>query len=105
VSRRRAPRPASNALRSALQRAAPKTRLAAVQGCWEEVVGERVAAVSRPASERDGTITIACSDPVWVEELDLMQDRFLKALRERLGDEAPRALRFRVEDETPPRAR
>jgi predicted nucleic acid-binding Zn ribbon protein len=100
MSRRRAPRPAADALRSALRRAAPKTRLAAVQACWEEVAGERVAAVSRPASERDGTVTIACSDPVWVEELDLMQDQFLGALRERLGDEAPRALRFRVEDET-----
>jgi predicted nucleic acid-binding Zn ribbon protein len=98
VSRRRAPRPASSAFRAALQRAAPKTRLAAVQSVWEEVVGERLAAAARPVSERDGAVTVACADPVWAQELDLMQERLLGGLRERLGDAAPRTLRFRVED-------
>jgi predicted nucleic acid-binding Zn ribbon protein len=98
MSRRRAPRPASSAFRAALQHAAPKTRLAAVQSVWEEVVGERLAAAARPVSERDETVTVACSDPVWAQELDLMQERLLRGLRERLGDAAPRTLRFRVED-------
>jgi predicted nucleic acid-binding Zn ribbon protein len=97
MSRRSAPRPALSAFRVALQRAAPKTRLAAVQAVWEEVAGERVAAVARPTSERDGEVTIACSDPVWAQELDLMQEQFRERLRERLGDDAPRILRFRVE--------
>lgn len=99
MSRRRAPRPAAEGLRAALQGAAPKTRLAAVQAVWGEVVGERVAAVARPVSERDGTVTVACTDPVWVEELDLMQTQIQHRLRERLTDKAPRALRFRVADE------
>lgn len=94
MSRRRAPRPAATAFRNALQRAAPQTPLAAVQAVWADLVGERVAAVSRPDSERDGTITIACSDPVWAEELDLMQEQLLSGLRERLGDDAPQSLRF-----------
>ncbi|MEX0973466.1 MAG: DUF721 domain-containing protein [Solirubrobacterales bacterium] len=98
MSRRRVPRPASSAFRAARQQAAPKTRLAAVQSVWDEVVGERVAAVAQPVSERGGTVTIACSDPVWVEELDLMQEQFGRALRERLGDAAPVSLRFRVKD-------
>jgi predicted nucleic acid-binding Zn ribbon protein len=99
VSRRRAPRPAGEALRSALQRAAPKTRLAAVQAVWEEVVGERLASAARPVSERDGTVTIACVDSVWADELDLMRGQLEGGLRERLGEEAPSALRFRVEDD------
>jgi predicted nucleic acid-binding Zn ribbon protein len=99
MSRRRVPRPASTAFREALQRVAPKTRLAAVQSVWAEVVGERLAAAARPVSERDGTVTIACSDPVWTQELDLMQERLLRGLRDRLGDDAPRSLRFRVEDD------
>jgi len=99
VSRRRTPRPASTAFRAALQRAAPKTRLAAVQSVWGEVAGERVAAAARPVSERDGTVTIACSDPVWAEELDLMRERLEGGLRDRLGEDAPRSLRFRVEDD------
>jgi predicted nucleic acid-binding Zn ribbon protein len=97
MSRRRVPRPASSAFRAALQQAAPKTRLAAVQSVWEEVVGESLAAAARPVSERDGAVTIACLDTIWVQELDLMQEQLQRGLRDRLGDDAPRSLRFRVE--------
>ncbi|HEX6688247.1 MAG TPA: DUF721 domain-containing protein [Solirubrobacterales bacterium] len=96
MSRRRVPRPASTAFRAALRQAAPKTRLAAVQSVWEEVVGERLAAAAKPVSERDGAITIACADPVWMQELDLMQEQLQSGLRERLGEDAPRSLRFRL---------
>jgi predicted nucleic acid-binding Zn ribbon protein len=98
VSRRSAPRPGAGAFRAALDRAAPRTALAATQSVWAEVVGEQVAAVTQPVSERGGEVTVACADAVWAEELDLMQARLLAALRERLGDAAPKALRFRVRD-------
>jgi predicted nucleic acid-binding Zn ribbon protein len=98
MSRRRAPRQASTAFRTALHRAAPKTRLARVQSVWTEVVGERVAAAARPVSERGDTVTVACSDAVWAEELDLMSEQLERGLRERLGEDAPKSLRFRVED-------
>jgi predicted nucleic acid-binding Zn ribbon protein len=99
MSRRRTPRPASAAFREALGRAAPKTRLAAVQSVWAEVTGERTAAMARPVSERDGVVTVACVDSVWAQELDLMQGELQQSLRSRLGDDAPRSLRFRVESE------
>jgi predicted nucleic acid-binding Zn ribbon protein len=98
MSRRPAPRPAAGALRAALERAAPRTRLAAVQASWEEAVGPRVAAVARPVGERGGTVTVSCDDPVWAEELELMQEGVLDALKQRLGKDAPRSLRFRAED-------
>jgi predicted nucleic acid-binding Zn ribbon protein len=98
VSRRRAPRPASSALREALDRAAPKTPLAALQSAWSDVVGERIAAVAKPVAERAGEATVSCSDSVWAQELDLMQGQLLERLRERLGEQAPKTLRFRVED-------
>ena len=98
MSRRRAPRPAAQALRSALERAAPATPLAAVQAAWGDAVGERVAAVAEPVSERGGTLVVRCEDPVWAEELELLQDRLLERLEEALGERAPKALRFRVED-------
>jgi predicted nucleic acid-binding Zn ribbon protein len=69
-----------------------------VQSVWAEVVGERVAAAAHAVSERDGAVTIACSDHVWAQELDLMRERLERGLRERLGEDAPRSLRFRVED-------
>jgi predicted nucleic acid-binding Zn ribbon protein len=100
MSRRSAPRPASDAFRAALQQAAPKTRLAAIQAVWEEVVGERLAAAARPLSERGGVVTIVCIDPVWAQELDLMQEQLQAGLRERLGEDAPRTLRFRLKDAT-----
>lgn len=98
MRRRRAPRPAAGALRAALERAAPRTRLAAVQLVWAEAVGERLAAAARPVAEREGAVVVGCSDPVWAEELELMQEQLLERLRERLGEEAPQALRFRAED-------
>ncbi len=99
MSRRRAPRPAGTALRGALERAAPKTPLAALQSVWPELVGERIAAVARPVSERDGVVTVDCSDSVWAQELDLMQAQLLERLRERLSERAPQSLRFRVRDD------
>jgi predicted nucleic acid-binding Zn ribbon protein len=85
-------------LRAALERAAPKTRLAAVQAAWAETVGESLAAAAQPVSERDGAVTIECADPVWAEELDLMQGQLIERLRDRLGEQAPRSLRFRAKD-------
>lgn len=98
MTRRRAPRPASTALRTALDQAAPKTPLAALQGAWAEVVGEQIAAVTSPVSERAGEVTVSCSDSVWAQELDLMQGQLLERLHERLGERAPGSLRFRVQD-------
>jgi predicted nucleic acid-binding Zn ribbon protein len=98
MTRRRAPRPASSALRAALDQAAPKTPLAALQTAWAEVVGEQIAAVTNPVSERAGEATVSCSDSVWAQELDLMQGQLLERLRDRLGERAPKSLRFRVQD-------
>jgi predicted nucleic acid-binding Zn ribbon protein len=69
-----------------------------VQAAWAEAVGERVSVVAQPVSEQEGTVVVDCSDPVWAEELDLMQGELLERLQERLGEQAPRSLRFRVKD-------
>lgn len=97
MSRRRAPRQASTAFRAARDRAAPRTGLAAIQAAWRNAVGERVAAVASPVAERAGTLTVDCSDAVWAQELDLMQERLLERLREELGERAPKALKFRLQ--------
>ncbi len=98
MSRRPAPRPAGTALRAALERAAPKTPLASLQAAWSEVVGERIAAVAAPVSERGGEVTLSCTDSVWAQELDLMQAQLIERLRDKLGERAPKSLRFRVND-------
>lgn len=98
MTRRRAPRPASSALRTALEQVAPKTQLATVQAAWDRIVGEQIAAVARPVAERDGAVVVHCADPVWAQELDLMQEQLLLRLREELGEAAPEGLRIRVKD-------
>jgi predicted nucleic acid-binding Zn ribbon protein len=100
MSRRRAPRQASAAFRAALDLVAPQTGLAAVQGAWARIVGPGLAAVANPVSERAGTLTIEVSDSVWAQELDLMQNQLLERLRAELGDSAPRALKFRLQNDT-----
>jgi len=99
VSRRRVPRPAASALRTALEQAAPKTPLATLQATWSAAVGERIAAVATPVSERGGEVTVSCTDSVWAQELDLMQGELLQRLHELLGEHAPRTLRFRVSND------
>lgn len=96
MSRRRAPREASAAIRAARDQAAPRTSLAATQAAWGRLVGEQLAAVATPVSERGGTLTVECADSVWVQELDLMQGQLLERLRGELGELTPSALRFRV---------
>jgi predicted nucleic acid-binding Zn ribbon protein len=97
VSRRRAPRQASEAIRAALTRAAPKTGLASLQAAWAEAVGPQLAAVATPVSERDGEVTIECANTVWAQELDLMQGQLLERLKVHLGESAPSRLRFRTD--------
>ncbi len=99
MSRRRAPRPAANAFQAALHQVAPQTPLAAVQAAWANAVGEQLAARATPVSERDGTVTVECVDAVWAQELDLMQGTLIERLREQVGEQAPEALRFRVNSE------
>ena len=99
MSRRRAPRPAAGAFKAALRQVAPKTPLATIQAAWPAAVGERLAGVAAPVAERDGTLTIECADAVWAQELDLMQATLLERLRSEVGDQAPEALRFRVNAE------
>jgi predicted nucleic acid-binding Zn ribbon protein len=96
VTRRRAPRHAGEAFRVAREQVAPKTGLAAVQAAWSAALGERLAEVATPVSERAGTLTVECADGVWAQELDLMQDQLLGRLREELGERAPETLKFRV---------
>ena len=56
----------------------------------------------RAAGLRAGRdVVVACADPVWAEELDLMQEQLLGRLRERLGEQGPERLRFRADRARP----
>jgi predicted nucleic acid-binding Zn ribbon protein len=44
-------------------------------------------------AERGGVITVACTSAVWAQELDLLSERVVERLNERLGRHAVRGLR------------
>ena len=77
MNRRASPKPLGDSVRALRSAVEPATLLAAVQGCWAEAVGERIAAEARPVREREGTITVECRAATWAQELDLLQDELV----------------------------
>ena len=99
---RRTPRAVSHALRAAVAPIAPATPLAAVQGVWEDAVGAKIAAEATPVAERDGVVTVACRSATWAHELDLLSERMLERVGERLPEGISVArLRFSANGEHP----
>jgi predicted nucleic acid-binding Zn ribbon protein len=94
--RRRAPRPVGEALGTLLARLAPASTLAGVQEVWERAVGGVVAAEAAPIGERDGVLTVACTEAVWAHELELMGPELVEQINAELGRPALRALRCRA---------
>ena len=71
--------------------------LATIFGQWAELVGDAVAANSRPKSLTDGELVVAVDDPAWSTQLRLLEPVLLERLADRLGIGAVTALRVQVE--------
>lgn len=50
---------------------------------WESIVGPRISAVSRPIDVRGKTLVIEVEDPVWRNELSLLQRSILDEISSR----------------------
>jgi predicted nucleic acid-binding Zn ribbon protein len=71
--------------------------LASVTAIWPQAVGDAVARKAWPLRlARDGTLHVAVASATWANELSLLQDDVLAALRAKLGTESPPAIRFAV---------
>jgi hypothetical protein len=71
--------------------------LASLTAIWPEAVGDAVARKAWPLRlARDGTLHVAVASATWANELSVLQDEILAALRARLGAESPPAIRFAV---------
>jgi predicted nucleic acid-binding Zn ribbon protein len=93
---RPAPRPLSVAIDGLTSALAPATTLARVQQAWEAAVGAQVAAAGVPTAERDGVLTLTCSDAVWSAELDLMGPDLIERVNDELGERLIEKLRCRT---------
>lgn len=96
MNRRASPKPLGDSVRALRSEVEPATLLAAVQGCWAEAVGERIAAEARPVREREGTITVECRAATWAQELDLLQDELVARVNEALAEARVGRLRLVV---------
>ncbi|HEV3407737.1 MAG TPA: DUF721 domain-containing protein [Gaiellaceae bacterium] len=80
-----------------LKRLGPGAALGELVEVWPETVGTAIAANAWPARlARDGTLHVAARSSAWAFELTQLESVVRGRLRERLGEQAPRALRFAV---------
>ena len=61
---------------------------------WPQVVGERIADVSRAERVQNGVMVVKVDSPVWRNELALEKERILKLLQEKTGSKALVDIRF-----------
>lgn len=65
---------------------------------WPEVVGDRIAAVTKPLSiTPDGILFVAVKTNAWMTELGLMEPELLAALNARETKEKVRKIRYRLD--------
>ncbi len=80
-----------------LKRLGPGAALGDITHVWPEAVGAAIAANAWPARlARDGTLHVAARSSAWAFELTQLESVVRARLRERLGEDAPQALRFAV---------
>jgi len=86
-----------DAVRRELSRFGPQGGMPEVLKAWPEAVGPMVAANAWPARiARDGTLHVNTSSSTWAFELGQLAPTIVERLREKLGESAPKALRFTV---------
>jgi hypothetical protein len=61
---------------------------------WGEVVGPRVAQVTRAVSVRNGVLTVAVCGAVWKAEIEFLKHDILAAINARLGREGVSGIRL-----------
>ena len=96
--RRTGPRPLTHALDALTAQLAPPTLLAEVQRAWPQAAGALFADRARPVREGEGTVTVACTEAVLANELQLMSELVRERLNDAIGRPAVKALRVRVGD-------
>ena len=71
-------------------------RLAAV---WTDVVGERLAPMTAPASFETGVLVVSATDPVWGAQARFLHEEIRKKANEALGSDAVRQVRIVIRNE------
>lgn len=96
LSRKRPPQPLGGAIQELLARLDVRggAELVGLIRRWPEVVGEAIARRTEVSGLKFHTAVVKVSGAMWLQELNLMKPQILARLRETLGDDAVRDLRF-----------
>jgi len=63
---------------------------------WDEVVGDPIADHARPSWIKDGRLRVKVSDPIWLQELEFVEETIKERLNTKLGRKAVKKIEFRI---------
>ena len=69
------------------------TQVATVLACWEQIVGEAIAAHCRPEAVNDGELVLAAESTSWATQLRLLAPTLIARVDEQLGKGLVTAIR------------
>lgn len=62
--------------------------------CWEEVVGDKIAAHSQAFKVKKGTLFVTTTSPTWAQELSLMRKELIKKINKHTTQDKIYEIRF-----------
>jgi predicted nucleic acid-binding Zn ribbon protein len=88
VSGRRGPKKVDSVLDSILDRYGVRDQIErmGVLELWPEIVGEKLAGVTRARAVDDGVLIVEVRNSAWLMELNMMKGTFLERVNERFED-------------------
>src|SRR5580692_3082747 len=94
--RRKSPQQIGGALQEILSRLDSEGHFEIIRlmRLWPEAVGEAIARRTEVASLKFHTAVVKVSGAMWIQELNLMKPQILARIREAMGNDAVRDLRF-----------
>ncbi len=69
---------------------------AAIWRVWDDTVGPAVAGNARPQRIKDGLLRVTVTEPIWLQELGLVEKSIRDKLNEKLGRAAVERIEFRL---------
>jgi len=66
----------------------------AAMGLWDEVVGEKVAVVTKADRVESGTMVVKVETSVWRQELHMQKEEIINKLNKKIGTSVIREIRF-----------
>ncbi len=72
--------------------------------CWNDVVGPQIARYAQPLRIRDRVLEVRVSQPVWMQQLQLLKPKILQRLNEQLNEELIDDIFLKRGPVTPPEA-